>query len=123
MCISCFNTCSMCEAIIKGNEGHIVKPYANVCNSCYEKIDYCDTCGICIYPDHETVHKDSTGTYCENCYNNLYYENDSDESVSYFCKYCDNPVSSYEAHYTHLGSELCEDCYNMAIYIEDDLGE
>ena len=117
LCISCFNICSMCQSTIKGNEGHILKGYAKVCNNCYENIVYCDSCGTIINAKYQTIYKDSDGKYCETC-----HDNRNTPIVSYYCKYCDVPVYSSEDHYLHLGSTLCEECYNMAIYIEDDLG-
>lgn len=111
VCESCFNNnyfyCSHCDTLHNINDGYETRDDGYVCERCY--YDYyftCDDCGDIVSRDYADWDEDGGCCYCDNCYNNHYfnygeYNTDQDEIVGNIddfsscdatCSYHSNPI-------------------------------
>lgn len=111
VCESCFNEnyfyCTSCNTLHRITDGYETRDDGYVCESCY--LDYyytCDDCGDIVSRDYANWDEDGDCCYCDNCFNNHYfnygeYNTDQDEIVGNIddfsscdatCSYHSNPI-------------------------------
>ena len=82
-CQSCFEefaaVCINCEEAFQTSETETFEGEL-WCRGCFnDNTASCDECGLRLHTDSDSLHCIDEGSYCESCYNELYF----------FCSYCD----------------------------------